>query len=303
MVAARQTDYWDIVVRSLRITWDHKFLWFFGFFAASGGGSVLNWSERGPDQIRDFFLAHVELLALIIFGLVLLWLIFFVMSVISKGALVKSIARADRGEAIGFELAWRSGLKSFWGLLGILITGFVTFIVVTAVCVIAVVVPLAAGAAGVAIAVLIGAVLLVPYLAFLFALTFVIIYAEREYVVGGATFGDAMAAGWTLTRENPGKSLLMWLVSFLSGLAFFVGLAIVLLALALPFILIGLSNLVLALALGIPLGVVVLVLASSAFSTYDHALWTLFYLDIRGTEEAPPVLLAETPDPEVPGVG
>jgi hypothetical protein len=303
MAVVGEIDYWNIVVRSLRITWDHKFLWFFGFFAASGGGSVLNWSERGPDKVRDFFISHAEILVLIVFGIVLLWLIFFIMNVISKGALIGSIARVRHGEPIGFDSAWRSGLKNFWGLLGILVAGFVAFIVVTGVCAIAVVVPLAAGTPGIAIAILIGAVLLVPYLAFLFALTFVIIYAEREYVVGDATFSEALAKGWMLTRTNPGKSLFMWLVSFLSGMAYFVSMAIVLLALALPFILIGLTNLFLALLLGIPLGVVVLVLASSAFSTYDHALWTLFYLEVARPEETPPVLLAEVPEPEVPGAG
>jgi hypothetical protein len=301
MDTTRQTDYWGIVTRSIRITWDHKFLWFFGFFAASSGGSVLNWGEEGAQGVRDFFLAHLELLVLIVTGLVLLWLIFFVMGVISKGSLIGSIAAMNMGEGVGFEDAWRKGLRSFWGVLGIGLSGLLAFLVVSGICVVAVVLPIAGGAPGIAIAVFIGAVLLLPYLAFLFALTFTIIYAERTYVIRGTRVFEALAEGWRLTRLFPGKSLLMWLVSFLSGMVFFIGLAVVLLAVALPFILIGLSNLVLALVIGIPIGVVIVVLASSAFSTYDHALWTLFYIELATMDEPPPILIATGAPPEVPG--
>ncbi|MBN2564215.1 MAG: hypothetical protein JXB46_00730 [Candidatus Eisenbacteria bacterium] len=294
MVAARDVDYWGVVTRSIRLTWEHKFLWFFGFFAASGG-SVFNWGERGTDEVKNFFLAHLEVLVIIVLGLVLLWLFFFVMNVIAKGALIGCIARTHRKEHIGFDVAWTTGFKTFWGLLGILVTGFLAFLVVSIVCGIAVVIPFAAGAAGMAIGILIAAILFVPYVAFLFALTFIIIYAEREYVIRGASVGDALAAGWRMTRSYPGKSLLMWLVSFLSGIVFFISLAVALLALSLPFILIGLANLILALVLGIPIGIAVLVLASSAFSTYDHALWTLFYIDLLSpADQAEPSVQAHS---------
>jgi hypothetical protein len=301
METLHQTDYWGIVTRSLRMTWDHKFLWFFGFFAASSGGSVVNWGEEGAQNIKDFFLAHLELLVLIVMGLVILWLVLLVMGIISKGALIGSIASIDRGEPVRFEGAWRRGLRSFWGLLGIVLSGLLAFLVVSGICAAAVLLPIAGGAAGVALAIVIGAVLLLPYLAFLFALTFTIIYAERTYVVRGTRVGEALAEGWRMTRAFPGKSLVMWLVSFASGMAFFIGLAILLLAVALPFILIGLANLVLALVIGIPIGVIIVVLASSMFSTYDHALWTLFYVDLVRTSEPPPVMVAAAGPPEVPG--
>jgi hypothetical protein len=279
MTSDREIDFWNIVTRSVRLAWNHKFLWFFGFFTASTG-SIFNWGERGTGHVRDFFLAHLEVLVVIVLGLVLLWLIFFIMGIISKGALIACVSRAHRGESIDFETGWHAGFHAFWGLLGILVTGVLAFLVVSVVCAIAVVVPLAAGAAGVAIAILIAAVLFVPYVAFLFALTFTIIYAERTYVIQGTTVGEALVSGWGLTRSNPGKSLLLWLVTFLSAIVFVLGLVIALVALALPFVLIALANTVLALALGLPLGIIVVILASSAFSTYDHTLWTLFYIDL-----------------------
>jgi hypothetical protein len=288
MYASPEIDYWDIVKRSISIAWNHKFLWFFGFFAASGGGgNFLNIGDNGGERIRDFFLANIELVVVIVLGIVFLWLIFFVMNLISKGALIGCIDRARRGEGIGFDIGWHAGFKAFWGMLGLFVTGFVAFLIVSVVCVLAVVLPLAAGAPGIALAVVIGAVLFIPYLVFLFLLTFTITYAEREYVIRGEGVTEALGTGWRMTRQFLGKSFLMWLISLLSVLVFIVSVLIVLVAASLPFILIALASPIVALVLGIPLAIVVLAVTGAAYSTYDHALWTLAYGALRPSLDVP----------------
>ncbi len=285
MTATRAIDYWDIVTRSLRVTWNHKFLWFFGFFAASGGGgggNSMNWNEHRVNEIGEFLLSRIEILVALVLFVLVLWLALFVMSIISKGALASCIYGADRGAPVRFEDGWHAGFKAFWGLLGIAITGIITFLVVTTVCVLAVVLPLVAGSSGIAFAVLIGIVLIVPYLAFAFLLAFTITYAEREYVIAGAGVGDSLVAGWELTKTYFWQSLLMWLISFGSTIAFMMGIVITILAVALPFILIGLASPPVGLILGIPIAIVILIVAVSAFSTYEHALWTLMYRDLKG---------------------
>lgn len=299
MTTARRIDYWGIVTRSARITWNHRFLWFFGFFASlggGGGGNSTNWREHGLDEIRDFFMSHIGMMVALIMGLVLLWLVLFVMNLISKGALLSCISRADDGERIRFEEGWHAGIRAFWGMLGIAITALVVFLVVTAVCVLAVVLPLIGGAAGIAIAIFIGAVLFIPYMVFLFLLAFTVIYAEREYVIAGGGVADALSAGWNLTKTYFWQSLLMWLVSFASAMAFVMGLLVVLLAIAMPFILIGIASPIAGLLLGIPIGLVVLVLAISAYSTYEYSLWTLMYRDLHGPSAAAPQIVSAPPD-------
>ncbi len=112
---------------------------------------------------------------------------------------------------------------------------------------------------------------------------------------------DALSAGWVLTKTYFWQSLLMWLVSLASSMAFVVSLLVVLLAIAMPFILIGIASPIAGLLLGIPIGLVVLVLAISAFSTYDHSLWTLMYRDLTGQPAATPSVVAtEPPDTEPP---
>ena len=302
MTTARRIDYWGIVTRSAGIAWNHKFLWFFGFFASlgGGGGNSANWREHGLDEVRDFFTSHIGMMVAIIMGLVLLWLVLFVMNLISKGALLSCISRADDGERVLFEEGWRAGIRAFWGMLGIAITALIVFLVVTVVCVLAVVLPLVGGAAGVAVAVFIGAILFIPYVVFLFLVTFTVIYAEREYVLRGVGVADALSAGWKLTRSRFLQSLLMWLVSLVSSMVFFIGLLIVLLAMAIPFILIGIASPIAGLMLGIPVGLVVLVLTISAYSTYEYSLWTLMYRDLTGLSPAGPQVVSAAPGESVP---
>lgn len=306
LATARNIDYWGIVTRSARVAWSHKFLWFFGFFAASGGGGSGNYSsvgEHGAERIRDFFLSHIEILVLLIMGVVLLWLVLLVMNVISKGALLSCISRSDRGETIRFEEGWYAGLRHFWGVLGIGLIGLFAFLAVSAICVFAVVIPLIGGAPGIAVALFIGAILFIPYVLFLFLLAFTIIYAEREYVIGDVTVLDALQTGWDMTRSYFWQSLLMWLVSFASAIAFFIAVVVLLLAMSIPFILIGIASPVAGLIMGIPVGIAALILCVSAFSTYDHALWTLLYADLKGPAEALPALETarpRSPAPEAP---
>jgi len=274
-------DYWEIVVRSLRLIWKRRFLWFFGFFASVSGGQAISWTDEGGPRIREFFLAHVEILVLVIVAVVVVWLALFIMNLISKGALIRSVGRAEREESISFETAWGDGLSTFWRLLGILVIGVALFLAGSIVVAVPIVLPLAAGAPGIAIAVLIGAILLLPYLAFLFALTFTVIYAEREVGVGDAGVTEALRIGWHLTRRFFVKSLGVWLVMFLSGMVFVLGLVITLLAVAIPFFLIGMANVAVALALGIPVGIVIVAVASGAYGAYAYSVWTLAYLGLR----------------------
>ena len=303
MTTARSIDYWGIVTRSAGIAWNHKFLWFFGFFASAGGGGggdVAKWGEHWVGDVGDFFMSHLGMLVAIIMGLVVLWLAVFVMNLISKGALLSCISRADAGESVRFEEGWQAGIKAFWGMLGIAVAAFIVFLVVTAVCGLAVVLPLIGGAAGVAVGVFIGAILFIPYIVFLFLLAFTVIYGEREYVLRGVGVTDALSAGWELTKTYFRQSLLMWLVSVASAMAFFISLLLVLLAIAMPFILIGIASPMAALILGIPVGLVALVLIISAYSTYEYSLWTLMYRDLTGLSAAVSVVATEPPAPETP---
>lgn len=281
MTSTVTIDYWSLVSRSLRIVWKHKFLWFFGFFASAGGGGGLNWVEDAGPRLHEFFLANPGILVLVVVGAVIVWFAFFIMNLISTGALVACTHRASEGQHVTFGYGWREGLAAFWRLLGVAVLALIAFLFVTALCAIPVVLALFGGTPGIVIAIVIGAVLLFPYLAFLFLLAFTVTYAEREVVLRRAGVFDAIYAGWDLTKRHFWKSLLVWLVMLASGLVFGLSVVLVLLILAVPFILIGLANVFVALVLGIPVGIAFIVVASGAFGSYSYSVWTLAYDELK----------------------
>ena len=284
MNASLSIDYWGLVTRSFHILWKYKFLWFFGFFAAAGGGGSGNaseWGEYGGPHARDWLASHVELIALIVMGMVIVWFIFFVMGLLSKGALIGSIAHADREHDITFGRAWEIGYKNFLKMLGIALVALLVFFIGAFVFAIPVILPLLAGKAGAAIAIVVVALLFIPFLAFAFLVAFTVTYAEREAVLRGQGVFESLSVGWTLTKKYFWNSIVVWLVSLVSGIVFVFCIIFGLLLVAVPFILIGLMNVFAALVVGIPVGLVLIFIVSGALGTYDYSLWTLAYIRIR----------------------
>lgn len=282
MASSDTIDYWGIVVRSLRHVWRNKPLWFFGFFAASGGGgSLMNWTEKTGPSVGGFLKTHLEVLAVLVLFVIVLWLVFFIMSLISRGALIWASGTADEGHRVPFADAWSKGLSAFWKMLLLLIIAVVVFLAVTIICAVPIVLPLAGGAAGITISIIVAAVLFLPFLAFLFLLAFTITYAEREAVVQGSDILASLRVGWQLTREHFWKSVLIWLVQLLCGLLFVIGFFVVGAMIAVPFVVIWTANHLAALLLGIPVGVVYFCVASGAYGAFEYSFWTAAYREIR----------------------
>jgi len=284
MNSSLSIDYWGLVTRSFHILWKHKFLWFFGFFAAGAGGSSGNtsrWAEHAGPQVRDWFVTHVELIAMIVMGLVVVWFVFFVMGLLSKGALIGSIAHADREHDITFGRAWEIGYKNFLKMFGLAVVALIVFFAGAFVFAVPIVLPLLAGKAGAVVAIAIGALLLIPFLAFAFLLAFTVTYAEREVVLRNEGVFDSLRVGWELTKRYFWNSMVVWLVSLLSGIVFSICVIFGLLLVAVPFILLGLLNVFAALVVGIPIGLVLVFIVAGALGTYDYSLWTLAYIRIR----------------------
>ncbi len=287
MYAPLTIDYWDIVQRSQRVVFKHKFLWFFGFFLSGGGGSGGgNWGDEIGPEARHWITTHVELLTVLIVCAVVLWLALVVMSLISKGALISGISESDQGRHITFGGQWSIGVKNALRILGIGMLSLAAVLVVMIALAIPILLPLAAGEVGIVIAIVIGAILFLPFIAFLFALSFTITYAEREVVLRGVDVFTGIRTGWEMTKRYVGKSFMMWLVSLLAGMAFAMAVIFSLLMLAIPFVLIGMANLFLGLVLGIPIALAVMFVLSGAFSTFIYSLWTLLYNKLRDDLDA-----------------
>jgi hypothetical protein len=255
--------YRNILKQAWQLTWRHKYLWWFGIFAAllgNGGELEIIFNNSGdPSQsifpawqsiistgifsrqtlfnIGNLFqhdalnLIFVLVVGLIILAILLL-LVWLVM--VSQAAIVNNSAAIVKQQKPSLKDGWNSGLLNFWPVL------ILNVIVKAAVYILLIVIslplfffPLSFGAN----LFYVSALMVVMLLAVI--LSFIIKYAIAYVVINKFRIGRALEQSWQLFKEN-------WLVSFemailLFFINFVVGLAMILaiLTLAVPFLFLG----------------------------------------------------------------
>lgn len=320
-------NYGEVIRRAFSIARHRRNLWFFGFFAGGSAGSggcnfnVPSGSGEDSGDFSDFgtlLAENVELLIAIAITGVALVLLAFALSLISQGGLADSVAAIDRGEERSFGATFRAGLGTFWRMLGLT----VLLVIVATGLVIAVGGPVALAIFGIvsateslglriAVIVIVALIGLVAFFALIFVLTVVGAFSIRALAVGRERAAASLRAGYRLFRSRLGTSLLLAIIAFglslAAGLALFAGTLILGLPLALPAILLGVYGYSgAAIALGIVAGVVVvavLLVASGALGTFNHAFWTIAYLRLTSPPPPTPPPTYGAPPPAVGPAG
>lgn len=308
-------DYKELVVKSFRLVWRHKWLWVFGLFAGGGGfGGNFNfnpgsqnswnrnsWKSNGADPRMEAFVAHAGRwvsanIGLIVLFAGLLFLFFFalaVFSIISQGALVSAADSLDKDEEASFGRSFRVGLANFWSVIGF---GLLLFLIILApVFVIGMMLAVSVAAGGPFVA-----LLFIP-LIFLFipavlVLGMMSVLGLRIIVIDGQGAASAVPQSWRLLWRRIGPVIITWLIHMGLAIAFGLVLVTALLFLAVP---VGIAaylafrngfNLV-KLAVFVFIGLVIFaafLVAVAAFGAYQSTYWTLAYRQLKGLD-APPV--------------
>ena len=297
-------NYGDLLSEAFRITWRNRFLWFFGFFV---GGASFNLPSTnfggqrgvpfGPTSGPLRWVSENLILFLVAVGVVVLALVlvFLVLAMISHGALAESVAALHRGEPRRFGPAWRTGASYFWrviwlkGLFFLMALGLALLIFLpTTLGVIAVFV--STESVGLRVLSVVLGVLFVLALLILIFLPFAIVnqFALRELVLGGRRVMDSIGGGFGLFRRNIGRSLLAWLVQL--GVMLGLGIAMLVVIIILAVILVGpavalfaADQITAAVVVGVIGGLLFLIpvlVISGALSAFNHAYWTLAYLQL-----------------------
>jgi hypothetical protein len=319
-------NYGRLILDAAQLAWRHRFLWFFGVFAGALGPSCsqFNFSGNFPSggtgdpgagpgsgqlPFVDFALWVQDNLGLIIalFCLILLVILgFFILGIISQGALIGAVARIEGGEPTGFGAAWRAGLATFWRLLGLNLLEVAASLVVALLFVPALAFAAAAvltdsGARILFIVLAILAALVALFLALIawIILGVIFIYARLAAGAEARRVFESVRAGYTLLRQQPGKTALVWLIHL--GVSIGIAIAVVLISLV-----IGIPIALIAIALFLTMGVsaipilfvalaAVVVLAlflvvAGVTNTYHWSYWTLGFLRLRRLTDglAPP---------------
>jgi len=328
-------DYGRVLTRAWEITWRWKILWILGFLAAlgsgSGGGGTSSYTTSSNDWPYGWGYTYHEpyippgLIAAII-GLACLAVIIaiavWVVSVIARGGLIAGVQQVEEQEHTSFGLAWRAGARRFWTLFGIGILAaipMIILVVVGIVAVISLVVPVtrttdpsdAVVAMGIVTPILCGGVFCCGMVILAIILQQIRIYAERAAIVEDLGWIEAFARGWQVLKANLGPTIVLWIIFFAIGIAFFIAIGIVLAATAFPFIALVTNIdpgpwLFAPICCGGLIFVIVAALINAIVQTFTSATWTLAYRDMIGlagpaAAEPPeelPLELDEEPEPE-----
>jgi hypothetical protein len=325
-------DYGRIIQDAFRLSWRNRFLWIFALFGGggplfSGGGGSSFTAPLSGDQEFDtlppelaealadlgaFLAAHAGTIFTTAVVFALIGVVFVVLSVICRGALIASSARIAQGEAASLSWGWHAGLGLVWRfvrlwLIGLLIGIAVAFAVGFAVAALYVI-----GALGepmrvlaVILGIFLGVVGFGAAIALGVALTIVFGFAERAIAIDQLGARAALTRAVGLMRSRVGDSLVLWLIWLVLAIAAGIGLMIFGFLVAIPFVGVVIfaffSSGVTAGSVGIAviallfwIGLIWLI--SAPVSTLISVYWTLGYLAItdRYPGGGPPTALVET---------
>ncbi len=296
-------DYMELIKKSVSNAWNYRFLWLFGFFVAvtDGFGGGHWWTDKLDrsdycgrlGEFGDFNIdpALLILLALAAFSL---WIIFWVMSVISEGSLIHGISRKELNLKVSFGDCWSAGLRKFLRLFGIMLLA-ILLVIFALIGMALFIVPsyFASVALGVALTIL--------ALPVLFVIIIVTVSVEgwaiRFAVLNDERWLAAIEKGWNLFKDNIGKTLAVALLSFFTQLVLWCILIIVMLMLAIPFVFLSLASLFLGLIPGILLGLAIIILSSAFFGTFASSMWTLGFMRMTGNDGEQSVIVADSTPP------
>ena len=243
-------DYGNLLSRSWRVVWDHKFMILLGFLAALGTGlgtgSNSNYSLDSNNFPNDMFansplmrgdfaqfmailgaFAAGALCFLIIVGIIL-WLL----RLTAEAGLIDAASRLDAGQKTGFREAMATGWQHLLSMVGLNLVLFGLFALV----ILAVVLVFAAGigstiagavasdtnAGGIFAAMGAGLIAILCCvlcgLAILgIAVGIVYTFAQRAIVLEGKSVTDSIRRGWEIIRANLGEVIILLVLFLILG--------------------------------------------------------------------------------------
>lgn len=281
-------DYMKIIERSFSNAWRYKFLWLFGFFVsiAEGFRGGFSWTDRLEhyDHLHRYwrfsrFDFEPALIAMILLAALFVWLILFLMSVLSEGALIRGISRKELGLETGFEDCWKTGWNKFLRLFGIVI---LAVIAVFSSIVILVIGNIPFWIVAKPLGLLVTLVSIPIFLAVILLIIVVEGWAIRFAVLYDENWLSSIAKGWRLFKNNIGKTLGVAFSSLLSQIIAWILLVICVIAVAIPFIILGIINLWIGLIPGIMVGFLIFILSSAIFGTFASSVWTIGFMKLTG---------------------
>ena len=292
-------DYGKIISTGFKQAWKYKTLWILGFLVSGGGGGSFdilnNIGQRkfgdyggiggfGEAEIRRLFMEYLPIIILVVLGLLFIGLIFWILGTIAIGGLTDAARCLKENREFRFGSSWSVGAKKFWSIFGL---GLLNFIVLFAFVIMLVVIGFIAFKIHTAIGVL-SLVIMVPlFIVVLFLAEVTVAVAKRIIIIEDKTVFDAIAEGFNLWKAQLGSSILFAILYFFLTVGIGIATMLAMIPIVIPFVAIGFVNVWLAILLGVPVLILVLVCLSGFTGASLHLMTTEFYYQLRGITGQP----------------
>ncbi|PWB74366.1 hypothetical protein C3F09_04000 [candidate division GN15 bacterium] len=270
----------DLVSRSWDIAFKYKSLWLLGLLAEGAWFGTWIRNRDSGFKFGDSDLLFSGMAVALVFAILILMLVLLVLHFISVAGLIDSVNRITRGGKYELRLAFASGIRVFWRYVGLWLLAVMAGIAL----VVALAIPVALGFVIHAAFGIIAVVLLLPVLLIGIFITYnVYALTQRSIVVRDCSIGDALSEAYWLFRRNLGPNLAVFLVYMVLAIAITLAAVILILLVAAPFVAMALSSTggkIMALLLGVPLVLVLLLIIEGISGVFLNCLYTLFYFGL-----------------------
>jgi len=315
--------YWELVTRSFKISWRHRYMWLLALFAGESGGFNFNSSStrgtsgrRGaPDlaainqQVLSWLSDHFGLIVVASVAILLLTIAFFVLAAVCEGAVVRAAAEHDAERPFGLGSAWRVGVATMGAMIRLrllLIALALPLLVLFAVLVIGIVMAIGGENGGeVAVLGVFGLLLVLAAIPYVIALFFLDRLGTRAVVLEQLGAVASLRRAYTLLTKRLGRLLLVGLLAIGVAIVLSIGLAIIAAILVAPVAILAValytsdsSAWVLVIALAVLVLLPILLVISAFLAAQSSTYWTLAFRRLE--IERPPAYSYAYPPPHIP---
>ncbi|MFH1661643.1 MAG: hypothetical protein ABIA02_00895 [Candidatus Falkowbacteria bacterium] len=312
--------YRNILSQALKITWQNKYLWFFGLFATllgSGGGydilfkSLNNETDNGILGFKKFAETGIfsltalknigrlaieeplSFLMIVVVGLVIIGLFCFLvwLAIVSQAGLVDNSAKLiaeKKNKDLGIQSGVNIGIKNFWPVFSLnFLAKAIVFLVFA---ILGFIIFMSSGQFNAALSGLLYLAVFIVSVPTSIVFLFIVKYAVAYVVVRGSSFSESIQQGWGLFKKNWLISIEMAFILFFINLVVGFAVALAILVLAVPFLFlalilykaISLIGFWFIAILAVVLFLAIIILSGAFLASFQIASWTGLFLQLIG---------------------
>lgn len=295
-VKRNNMDYGNILQRALEISYKHKFLWVFAFFI--GGITTYNFnfpnfglfSPENADyatinNLRSWYFQHEILIISLAIIVAILFLLIWIFSIASQGAIIAGVDTVTNNKATGFRQACQIGFRNFWRLLGLGVVIGLFYLLVIGILTVPIIICAVTGLIWLAIILAILFFMLFIVILFVSALSFNFSY--RYLIIKKSSIFNSISYGYKFFKIHFIEILILALILFGIGVVWLIINTVILMTIFLILASIGVllyfiskATLVYSIIIGLIILSIISLILTTFYNTFHSSVWTISYKEL-----------------------